>query len=134
MCAVTLLVSYVKRIAYLFDDEKFAPVYDYMKANYFRGRDSAKEPIQLFDGGGGLLGRISAMILKLRSRVKELEHNTDPVKNVPMVLTLDHCHNELREAVEILIEADPADLTATGTEREKNARTLSDLKRLCNVN
>jgi tRNA(Arg) A34 adenosine deaminase TadA len=135
MCAVTLLVAYMKRIAYLFDDAKFVAVYDDMKTRYFTGRDSVKDakPFPLVEGDG-LLGKASSLIGKLRKKVNELEHNPDPAKKVPLVLTLDSCHAELQEAVALLIEADPAQLTSKGPEREKNARTLSDLKRLCNIN
>jgi tRNA(Arg) A34 adenosine deaminase TadA len=46
MCAVTLLACYMKRIAYAFEDVKFAEVYQLMR-KFFKGRESVKEPIEL---------------------------------------------------------------------------------------
>ena len=47
-CAVTLLVCYMKRIAYLFEDKKFDGVYEQMRA-YFKNRESIKE--SFFEAG-----------------------------------------------------------------------------------
>lgn len=135
MCAVTLLVSYVKRISYIFEDEKFEAVYKYMKDGFFTGCDSVKEAVHLASVDmGGLVGKISALIRKLREKVHSLEHNPDPSKKVPLVLTLDHCYDDLCEAITFLIEADASQLTTTGEDLKKNSRTLLDLKRLCNIN
>lgn len=130
MCAVTLLVSYMKRIAYLFDDAKFATVYEDMR-RFFKGRDSVKEPLGLLeDGDDHPLRKGSLLIRQLREKVRSLEHDD----HVPLVETLDHCRDELQQATALLIETDASDLITTGEELERNTRTLKGIKRLCNIN
>lgn len=130
MCAVSLLVAYMKRIAYLFEDEKFSAVYDSMRT-YFKNRESVKEPLALLEGtGDNPLIAGSTLIRALRTKVTDLEHK----EKVPLVETLDHCRDELRQATELLTQTTAASLQTTCDELTRNTRTLSGIKRLCNIN
>lgn len=133
-CAVTLLVCYMKRIAYLFDDKKFDGVYEKMR-DYFRNRESVKEPLSLVapaadDPGasGSPLIAGAKLITDLRAKVKTLEES-----GVQLVMTLDSQHETLAKAAELFAAIKPDHLVTTGLERDKNLRTLSDIKRLCNI-
>jgi hypothetical protein len=129
MCAVTLLVCYMKRIAYLFDNRQFAMVYDDMR-KYFRGRESIKEPLGLLeDGDDHPLRKGSRLIQETREKVKHLEES-----GTPLMTTLDQCRDELQQAALLLIETDSDHLITLGEERERNLRTLHDIKRVCNIN
>lgn len=129
MCAVTLLVCYMKRIAYLFDNPQFATVYDDMR-KYFRGRDSIKEPLALLeDGDDNPLRKGSRLIRETREKVKHLEES-----GTPLMTTVDRCRDELQQAALLLIETEIDHLITTGEERERNLRTLHGIKRLCNIN
>jgi tRNA(Arg) A34 adenosine deaminase TadA len=129
MCAVTLLVCYMKRIAYLFDNPQFATVYDDMR-KYFRGRDSMKEPLALLeDGDDTPLRKGSRLIRVMREKVKHLEES-----GTPLMTTVDRCRDELQQAAVLLIETEIDHLSTSGEERERNVRTLHGIKRLCNIN
>ena len=129
MCAVTLLACYMKRIIYLFEDAKFSAVYDYMR-QYFKGRDSAKEPVTL-GNQSELIGLTKSLLARLRQRVHELEHQATPV---PLVMTLDYCRDELGAALQLLLAAQSSDLVTTGNEKACNERTLIGVQQFCNIN
>jgi tRNA(Arg) A34 adenosine deaminase TadA len=129
MCATTLLVCYMKRIVYLFEDSKFEAVYEEMR-KYFGKRESVKEPLMLVgESDPSALGKAAKLIGQLREKIKAMEAG-----GRPLVLTLDLCHDDLRQAAELLIATDESQLVTTGPDRIRNARTLQDIKRLCNIN
>lgn len=133
-CAVTLLVCYMKRIAFLFDDKKFDGVYEKMR-DYFRNRESIKEPLSLVSSPASDAALLSSplaaganLITDLRAKVKALEES-----GVQLVMTLDSQQEDLVQAAELLAAIKPEHLTTTGAERDKNLRTLSDIKHICNI-
>ncbi len=129
MCAVTLLASYMKRVAYLFEDAKFAEVYDLMR-RYFGGRESVKEAMMINTSSTSpFVSKGSEIIVQLRRQVAELA-----ATGVPLVMTLDRCYEHLADAAAHLIGTSAEELVTTGPSRSINARTLYDIKRLCNVN
>ncbi len=127
-CAVTLLVCYMKRIAYLFDDKKFDGVYEKMR-EYFRNRESVKEPIALKPGTGNPIADGARLIEDLRSTVKALEES-----GTPLVMTLDNQVTALQKAATIFASIRPEHLETVNGERDRNLKTLLDVKRLCNLN
>ncbi|MCY2964988.1 MAG: hypothetical protein NT069_15355 [Planctomycetota bacterium] len=130
MCATTLLVCYMKRIAFLFDDQKFATVYDDMR-QYFKNRDSVKEPLSTVAPAGGVatpLQDAATLIQSFRDRVHALE-----TAGTPLVFTLDSQFDELAKATRLLMQIRPEHLTTTDGERDRNLRTLEDVRRLCNL-
>jgi tRNA(Arg) A34 adenosine deaminase TadA len=131
MCAVTLLTCRMKRIAYLFADKQFETVYDMMR-KFYPGRDSVKEPLAVPDGkGSAALSQGAALILRLRGKVTKIEE-----RGIPLVRSLDQaeCRDDLREATALLANLDESQLSTSGSERTRNARTLGDIKRLLNIN
>ncbi len=48
-------------------------------------------------------------------------------------LFLDTMHKELADAFERFRQVKPADLLTSGNDRDRNARTLRDLQRACNI-
>ena len=126
-CAVTLLVCYMKRIAYLFDDKKFEGVYEKMR-EYFRNRQSIREPLALVEGPGNPLADGARLIAGLRVKVKTAEES-----GTQLVMTLDGMREDLKAAADLFVATGPDNLTTSGREREKNLRTLREIKRLCNI-
>ncbi len=124
-CATTSLVCYMKRVAYLFEDKKFNGVYDLMKEKYFTKRDSIKEPTRTDEQSAGFIAPASRLLLGVRKKVHDLEEaGTD------LVLTLDHCREELAEAATQLAELKADHLSTTGPEGDRNLRTLEGLQRI----
>lgn len=125
LCATTLLACYMKRIAYLFADHKFSDVYDAMKRDYFRGRDSIKQPVTTRLEAHGLQLSAVKLIEDLKSKVDELEK-----AGTPLVMTLDQCPKELAEAAALLGAWDESACVTTGDELLRNRRTLRDVRRI----
>ncbi|SIN78049.1 tRNA(Arg) A34 adenosine deaminase TadA [Singulisphaera sp. GP187] len=128
MCAVTLLACYMKRIAYVFADKKHSAVYDAMR-EYFKGRESIKEPVALSEKSdeASFVARASKLIRDLQVRVTALEE-----AGTPLVQTLDACYEPLKAAAQLLIGTSVDDLASAGVDRDRNAKTLLDIKRRCN--
>jgi tRNA(Arg) A34 adenosine deaminase TadA len=138
-CATTLLVCYMKRIAYLFEDDKFKDVYKYMGDNYFKNRESQKEQLALVTEGNGTLRTGAEIIRRLQKKVNELANPAPappgrpaPAK-VDLVSTLDGCFVELGEAANCLASVRETDLSTTGEQRIRNARTLDGLRAICRL-
>jgi len=127
LCAVTLLVCYMKRIAYLFEDKKFDGVYEHMR-EYFKKRESVKESLSLVAESETPLGAGARLITELRTKVKALE-----ASGTQLVMTLDSQREVLAKGAELLASIAPEHLTTQGRDRERNLRTLTDIRRLCNI-
>jgi tRNA(Arg) A34 adenosine deaminase TadA len=108
MCACTLLIAYMKRIAYVIPDVKYEGFYEETKKKYFPTRESVRESVK-FDGADSALVR----------GVRQL--HADLLKRL------------LARAAELLRKTTAADLTTKGEDQGRNARTLADLKRACNL-
>jgi tRNA(Arg) A34 adenosine deaminase TadA len=126
-CAVTLLVCYMKRIAFLFDDKKFDGVYEKMR-EYFKKRESIKEPLALVADSATPLGAGARLITELRAKVKALEES-----GTQLVMTLDSEREALAKGAELFAAITPEHLTTQGQERARNLRTLTDIRKLCNI-
>lgn len=125
MCAVTLLVAYMKRVVYVVEDAKFAAVYEDMKQKYFSTRQSIKEPADYDRADSPLIRATRDLVGRLRAKVATLA-------GVELVHSLDHCRDELAAAAEALRTARAADLVADdGEDRRRNRRTLEDLQLAC---
>ncbi len=127
-CATTLLVCYMKRIAYLFDDKKFHEVYDYMGAKFFKGRESVRESLSLVAESTNPLGEGARLIAELRKQVKATEDG-----GTPLVMTLDSQHAALGKAAELLATVKPEHLSTTGEEQKRVWKTAADLRRMLKI-
>lgn len=125
MCAVTLLIAYMKRIVYVIDDVKYATVYEDMKSKYFSSRQSQKSRVELPSSR-------SALVDGARELVGELVRRIANQSGVELIHALDHCREELGRAGDLLRRATSQDLVTTGDDLQRNLRTLSDLQRACN--
>ncbi|MBX9949401.1 MAG: hypothetical protein K2Y39_09560 [Candidatus Obscuribacterales bacterium] len=130
MCAVTLLVSYMKRIAYLFDDATFEKVYEDMRF-YFKNRDSVKESLSLveFTDAGNPLVEGAQLISGLRTKVNTLKQ-----QGTMLVMTLDKCYDDLKKANELFLQVTPSHFKTTDAEKVRNENTLVGIRRLLNLN
>lgn len=68
------------------------------------------------------------LIERLRVEVAALE-----AAGTPLVMTLDSKHDLLARAAELFFSIEPSHLQTEGAERDRNLRTWSDLRRLCNL-
>ena len=138
-CATTLLVCYMKRITYLFEDDKFKDVYKYMGDNYFKNRESQKERVTLLTEGSDSLRAGAEIIRRLQKKVNELANPAPPSPGQPaagkvdLVSTLDVCFEDLGEAADCLASVRASDLKTSGEQRTRNARTLDGLRAICRL-
>jgi tRNA(Arg) A34 adenosine deaminase TadA len=126
MCAVTLLICYMKRIVYIIEDAKYANFYEQTKQAYFKSRESIKERVQL-SGDSNLARAARPLIDSLASKVDQLV-----AQNVQLIHSLDHCRDELGMASDLLRQTSEDDLRTEGEDRKRNCRTLLEFKRACN--
>lgn len=133
MCAAMLALTKMKRVTYLFDDPKFEKVYDQLRPLFVAPAalgDSVKDELSLLPDGDAPLQRGATLIRALQQQVNALAR----AGTVPVTI-LDHpeFRDDLRRATELLQSIQPGDLVTTGDDRDCNARTLDDVKRLCNL-
>jgi tRNA(Arg) A34 adenosine deaminase TadA len=128
MCAVTLLIAYMKRIAYVFEDEKFSKVYGQMKTDFFSSRHSVKERVALGAASSPFIDATRKLLTRLDSNVAALLAH-----NVPLVQVLDSCRDDLAAAADLLREASPAALITTGADKASCVKTLADFQRACRL-
>lgn len=128
MCAVTLLIAYMKRIAFVIPDVKYEGFYEETKKKYFSTRESVRESVT-FDGAG------SALVQGVRQLHAQLLKHVDELlaKHVDLINVLDQSPDFLARAADLLRKTTTADLATKGDDQARNARTLADLKRACNL-
>jgi len=128
MCAVTLLIAYMKRIAFVIPDVKYEGFYEATKTKYFSRRESVRESVK-FDGADSALVRgVARLHADLLKHVQGLL-----AKHVDLINVLDQSQDILSQAAQLLRRATAADLVTKGNDLTSNARTLSDVKRACNL-
>lgn len=128
MCAVTLIIAYMKRIAYVLEDHKFAGFYQKTKEQYFASRQS-------------MHGRVTpaASQTKLTTDVGELLKALDIHVNgllgrhINLINVLDYSRDHLATAAEMLRATTVKNLATKGDDFNRNERTLVDVKRSCNL-
>lgn len=125
MCAATLLVSRMKRVAYVIEDRKCGGGWGLLKAlypSYQLRYECARR-----SSGAGLLGKLAPLVEGIDRAIAQLRGK------VQDTWLLDRLHPQLAELVALLAAPRPSDLQSTGTELEIHARTLPDLQRLCRL-
>lgn len=128
MCAVTLLIAYMKRIAFVIPDVKYEGFYEDTKKKYFPTRESVRESVK-FDGADSAFVRgVRELHAGLLKRVQDLLG-----KHVDLINVLDQSADILAGAAALLQKTTAADLATKGDDRARNARTLADMKRACNL-
>jgi tRNA(Arg) A34 adenosine deaminase TadA len=128
MCAATLLIAYMKRIAYVISDVKYEGFYEETKRKYFPTRESTRESVK-FDGTDSVFVKgVRQLHADLLKRVEELL-----AKHVDLINALDQSADILARAAGLLQKATVGDLTTKGDDLARNSRTLTDVKRACNL-
>jgi hypothetical protein len=134
MCAATLCVCRMKRVVYVVPDMKYGGSWD----GRFSGGKGLKDTYyakydlqygQLDPAGRGTISRKAAFIYAaLLTKIGVLRG-----AKVLDTLFFDDLHDELKAAFGHFWSISEGDLSAQGTDRDKNLRTLFDLRKLCNM-
>ncbi|MBP3954081.1 hypothetical protein J8F10_02065 [Gemmata sp. G18] len=128
MCACTLLIAYMKRIAYVIPDKKYEGFYEETKKKFFSSRESVRESVALAGADSAFVRGVQQLHTDLLARIQELVAGGTDLINV-----LDHSEPLLARAAQLLQSATEKDLVTTDDDRTRNARTLADFKRACNL-
>lgn len=126
MCAVTLLLAYMKRIVYILPDDKYAGLYEDVKAKYFSNRESVKELARIAGAPSRFIGAVHEIARALSAKVEHLKAN-----GVQLIHVLDHCRDELRSSAQLLQTSGVHDLITDNGGSEANARTLREFQISC---
>jgi tRNA(Arg) A34 adenosine deaminase TadA len=133
MCAATLCVCRMKRVAYLVPDMKFGGSWDGrltggkgLKDTYYAQYDlQYGQPNPA--GSGTICRKAGFMYAALLAKIGVLR-----AAKVLDTLFFDELHDELKAAFGHFWSISEGDLSTQGTDRDKNLRTLLDLRKLCN--
>jgi tRNA(Arg) A34 adenosine deaminase TadA len=128
MCAVTLLIASMKRIAYVVEDLKFAGFYQEVKGRYFSSRQSSHGKVDPGAVETQMTVRAANLLNVLNGRVSELL-----TKKIDLINVLDNSRDILSEAANFLQSLSASDLNTTGVELVQTTKTLSDVKRACGL-
>lgn len=128
MCAVTLLIAYMKRIAFVIPDVKYAGFYEATKEKYFPTRESVRESVTFAGADSAFIREVRELHAGLLKRVEELL-----AKQLNLINVLDQSADILASAANLLRKTTAADLATKGDDQVRNARTLADMKRACNL-
>lgn len=127
MCASTLLVVRMKRVSYVVPDLKFHGVWEHLKQTYYAADESIHNRISLSAANSPLIADTRQLVDDLDKKIAQLR--ADGVRDTHL---FDHCRDLMVRAVDALRPLTDAALVTTGADKDRNARTLLDLKRLCN--
>lgn len=127
MCASTLLIASMKRIAFIIPDEKFKDFYESTKKAFFSNRESLHGRVDLGGAKSPLIAATQQLLTDLDKRVGELL-----AKHTDLINVLDYSADLLARAAKLLRDAMVSDLVTRDEDYARNARTLTDLKRACN--
>ncbi len=128
MCATTILVCRVKRTVFLLQDHKFGGAWTTIKDRFYADNKLTYGQLDLSYDKSPLIRRAHEINRKMARKVAALHK-----KEVPDTLFFDHLTDELKAGFQYLCEVTDRDLRTKGAPRDANARTLRDLKRICNI-
>lgn len=153
MCTATLCVCRMKRVVYVTADSKYGGSWDARplpsggitctcappaKENvschctglheaYYSTYDQCYEQLDL-NALTGVLKKTQSLLQRIRERISSFE-----AENVPGTQFFDYMVPELAEAYQQFNDLRRSQLSTKGADLDRNARTLSDLKKLCNI-
>jgi tRNA(Arg) A34 adenosine deaminase TadA len=153
MCTATLCVCRMKRVVYVTADSKYGGSWDArslpsggircksvppvqevkfcrctgLHDAYYSTYDQSYEQMDL-DKATGVFEKAQSLLQRIRERVSRLES-----KNVPGTQFFDYMVSELIEAYTHFSDLRPSQLSAKDIDLDRNSKTLSDLKKLCNI-
>ena len=153
MCTATLCVCRMKRVVYVTADSKYGGSWDArplpgggitctcappakdntscrctgLHKAYYSTYDQSYEQLDLANITG-VLKKTQFLLQRIQERISSLE-----AENVPGTQFFDYMVPELTEACTQLTNLQQSHLSAKGIDLTRNARTLGDLKKLCNI-
>jgi tRNA(Arg) A34 adenosine deaminase TadA len=128
MCATTILVCRVKRTVFLLQDHTYGGAWTIIKEKFYNKYKLTYDHLDLPHAKSPLVQRAHKINGTIAQKVKAL-HMMDVVDT----LFFDHLTEDLQSGFQLLCCVSDGDLATSGAARDANARTLSDLKRLCNI-
>jgi tRNA(Arg) A34 adenosine deaminase TadA len=128
MCATTILVCRVKRTVFVLQDQKFGGAWITMKKQFYDQFDLTYGQLDLSAASSPFIQQAQQINNQISKKV-EVFHKDKVIDT----LIFDHLVEELRTAFEFFCGVAASDLVAQGVGNAANARTLRDLKRVCNI-
>jgi tRNA(Arg) A34 adenosine deaminase TadA len=128
MCATTILVCRVKRTVFLLQDHTYGGAWTIIKEKFYDRYKLTYSHLDLSYTKSPLIQRAHKIGGSIGQKVEALHK-----RNVVDTLFFDYLTEDLQSGFQLFCGVTDRDLTTSGAARDANARTLSDLKRLCNI-
>lgn len=128
MCATTILVCRVKRTVFLLRDHTFGGAWAIIKERFYDRFKLTYGQLDLSYAKSPLILCAHEINNAMGQKVEELHKD-----KVPDTLFFDHLTEDLRAGFRFLCGVTDRDLATKGASQNVNARTLRDLKRICNI-
>jgi tRNA(Arg) A34 adenosine deaminase TadA len=128
MCATTILVCRVKRTVFLLRDQTFGGAWTIIKEKFYDRFKLTYGQLDLSYAKSPLIQRAHEINHAMGQKVEELHK-----EKVPDTLFFDHLTEDLRAGFQFFCGVTDRNLATKGAFNSANARTLRDLKRLCNI-
>ena len=128
MCATTILVCRVKRAVFLLQDHTYGGAWITIKKTFYDKYDLTYGQLDLSNAKSALIRRAHDINKTISEKVEKLHS-----QNVVDTLFFDHLASDLEAAFRFFCGVSVSDLATKGAHNTANARTLEDLKRVCNI-
>ena len=128
MCATTILVCRVKRTVFLLKDHTFGGAWLTIKKSFYDKYSLTYGQIDLSALKSPIIDRARTINAAIQQKVEALHD-----QGIPDTLFFDHLYPELQSAFQLLCAVGIDDLATKGNQNTMNARTLGDLKHMCNI-
>jgi hypothetical protein len=128
MCATTILVCRVKRAVFLLQDHTYGGAWVTIKKTFYNKYNLSYGQLDLSKAKSPLIERAHDINWTVRQKVEALHG-----QNVIDTLFFDHLAEDLQAAFQFFCGVTAGDLATKGNHNVANARTLTDLKRVCNI-
>jgi tRNA(Arg) A34 adenosine deaminase TadA len=128
MCATTILVCRVKRAVFLLQDHTYGGAWITIKKTFYDKYNLSYGQLDLSKAKSPLIESAHNINRTIGQKVEALH-----AQNVVDTLFFDHLGGELQVASQFFCSVSVGDLATKGAHNTANARTLTDLKRVCNI-
>jgi tRNA(Arg) A34 adenosine deaminase TadA len=128
MCATTILVCRVKRTVFLLQDHTFGGAWTIIKEKFYNRFKLTYGQLDLSYDKSPLIRRAHDINKTICQKVEALHKD-----NVVDTLFFDYLTDDLQAGFQFLCGVTDRDLATKGPAHDANARTLLDLKRVCNI-
>jgi tRNA(Arg) A34 adenosine deaminase TadA len=128
MCATTILVCRVKRVVFLLQDHTYGGAWITIKKTFYDKYDLSYGQLDLSNATSPLIQRAHDINSTIGQKVEALH-----AQNVIDTLFFDHLAGDLQVAFQFFCGVTVGDLATKGAQNTANSRTLTGLKRVCNI-